>query len=233
MTILYDNNPSRDGLRTDWGFACLIEGPDKTVLFDTGGNGEILCENLRTLGLSEMRIDAVVLSHIHGDHTGGLPAIMRERPGVKVYVPTGFPEEYLERVRGLGCEPVVADESVTLFPGCRTTGTLGQGRIEEHALCVRTTKGWVLITGCAHPGVHKLAARAREVVGDKLHLVFGGFHMARHRDSVIRNIITRLEDLGVQRACPCHCSGDRTRELFKEQMGDRCRLVGVGDVFEF
>ena len=232
MTILYENNPSNVDLETDWGFACLIERADKTILFDTGGNGEILIDNVRKLGLADTRIDAVVLSHNHGDHTGGLSAIMQGRPGVKVYLPTGFPDEFGEQVRALGCEPVVADESVTICPGCRTTGTLGKGRIEEQGLCVETDKGWVLITGCAHPGVHKMAAAATKLVDDKLHLVVGGFHMVQHNDSVIRNISKRLEELGVRHAAPCHCSGDRARELFKEHLGERCRLVGVGDVFQ-
>jgi 7,8-dihydropterin-6-yl-methyl-4-(beta-D-ribofuranosyl)aminobenzene 5'-phosphate synthase len=42
ITVLYDNNLYKNDLETAWGFACLIEGPDKTILFDTGGKGPIL-----------------------------------------------------------------------------------------------------------------------------------------------------------------------------------------------
>ncbi len=38
ITILYDNYTYKGGLSTGWGFACLIEGPGKTILFDTGND---------------------------------------------------------------------------------------------------------------------------------------------------------------------------------------------------
>ena len=90
-TIVYDNNPGRGDLTPAWGFACVVGGLGKTILFDTGGDGRILLANLRKLGLDPNQIDAVVISHIHGDHTGGLASFLRLRRGVPVYTPTGFP----------------------------------------------------------------------------------------------------------------------------------------------
>ena len=34
VTILYDNTTAREGVTSDWGFSCLIEGLSKTILFD-------------------------------------------------------------------------------------------------------------------------------------------------------------------------------------------------------
>jgi metal-dependent hydrolase (beta-lactamase superfamily II) len=67
--IVFNNVPLREGLQTAWGFACLIEGLDKTVLFDTGSDGDILLSNLRRLGLDAKPIQAIVLSRNHWDHT--------------------------------------------------------------------------------------------------------------------------------------------------------------------
>ena len=39
ITVLYDNLAYEPRLQTDWGFACLVEGPGLTLLFDTGGKG--------------------------------------------------------------------------------------------------------------------------------------------------------------------------------------------------
>ena len=36
ITVVYDNNPYKEGLTTSWGFACVIEGAEETILFDTG-----------------------------------------------------------------------------------------------------------------------------------------------------------------------------------------------------
>lgn len=41
LTIVYDNNGYDQRLETRWGFSCLIEGLEKTILFDTGGDGVI------------------------------------------------------------------------------------------------------------------------------------------------------------------------------------------------
>ena len=76
LTIVYDNLPLDTRLKTAWGFACLVETGQATVLFDTGGDGPTLMGNLAALGFDPRRIDAVVLSHIHDDHTGGLDALL-------------------------------------------------------------------------------------------------------------------------------------------------------------
>jgi 7,8-dihydropterin-6-yl-methyl-4-(beta-D-ribofuranosyl)aminobenzene 5'-phosphate synthase len=234
LTIVFDNNAGPDpDLGTAWGFGGLIQGFSKTILFDTGGDGELLLANMRHLGLDLGQLDAIVLSHIHEDHTGGLPSVLAERPGVPVYMPVGFGEEFIQRVQSLGGQPIEADESVEICPGIRTTGTMGKGRIEEHGLCLDTPDGWVLVTGCAHPGIHKMVRQAEQLTGDPPYLVVGGYHMGNRSEKGTLAMIKRFEELGVRRAAPCHCSGDLTRTVFKQRLGDRCRLVGVGDFFRF
>ena len=233
MTIVYDNNPGHKHLGASWGFSCLVQGPPKTILFDTGEHGKLLLKNMHRLDLDPKQIDLVVLSHIHWDHVGGLESIAGDRPGLPVYMPTGFPREFIQSVRSMGAEPIEADQSVNICPGVCTTGTLGKGAIEEHGLCVKTHKGWVLITGCAHPRADNMAEQAKRVTGEAMHLVVGGYHMVRQPEARINAVIDRFEELGVQRAAPCHCSGDLTRKLFKQRWSGRCSLVGVGDAFRF
>lgn len=76
ITVLYDNEPMRPGLKTAWGFACLIRSAQETILFDTGGDGAVLLHNMAALGMSPNSIDAIVLSHQHWDHVGGLFALL-------------------------------------------------------------------------------------------------------------------------------------------------------------
>ncbi|MDI6709890.1 MAG: MBL fold metallo-hydrolase [Bacillota bacterium] len=66
------------GLTGEWGLGMLVEIPGLTVLFDTGAQGALV-PNARTLGIDLDRVDVVVLSHGHYDHTGGLPAFLRYR----------------------------------------------------------------------------------------------------------------------------------------------------------
>jgi 7,8-dihydropterin-6-yl-methyl-4-(beta-D-ribofuranosyl)aminobenzene 5'-phosphate synthase len=63
-------------------------------------------------------------------------------------------------------------------------------------------------------------------------LVIGGFHLGGAGDSKLRDIIKSFRELGVKKAAPCHCSGDRTRELFKEEYGEDFIANGVGMIIE-
>jgi 7,8-dihydropterin-6-yl-methyl-4-(beta-D-ribofuranosyl)aminobenzene 5'-phosphate synthase len=87
ITILYDAFGNRQGLTRDWGFAALVEYGGKRVLFDTGNNAEVFARNVKTLGIDLRRLDLVVVSHRHGDHTAGLNYLLQVNPHVKIYAP--------------------------------------------------------------------------------------------------------------------------------------------------
>ena len=102
ITVLYDNVPFREDLRTDWGFSCLVRGAEKTILFDTGANGPILLENMKKLGISPEEIDIVFHSHIHSDHVGGINAFLEKNPLVAVYVPASVPQRFKAIIKKCG-----------------------------------------------------------------------------------------------------------------------------------
>lgn len=87
VTILYDAFGAPSVLTKDWGFAALVEYGGKRVLFDTGNDAGILEHNARILGIDFATLDAVVISHRHGDHTSGLDFVLRVNPSVRIHVP--------------------------------------------------------------------------------------------------------------------------------------------------
>ena len=227
LTVVYDNYPYKPGLKTAWGFSCLVEADNTKILFDTGGNPEILLLNLEALGFNPEDLDLVVLSHIHGDHTGGLEAVLSRNPKITVALPASFPENFKEQLRELGCSVVEVSSPRELCPGVGTTGVLG-GMVEEQALIVRTCRGLLIVTGCAHPGVDRMVARAVEATGVKPYMVIGGFHLAGASESRILDIALNLKSLGVEAVAPCHCSGDEARKVFREVFGGGYVRAGVG-----
>ena len=86
ITVLYDAFGERADLRQDWGFAALVEHGDQRILFDTGNNAEFFRHNVEALEIDLSRLDAVVISHRHGDHTDGLRYILTLNPAVQLIV---------------------------------------------------------------------------------------------------------------------------------------------------
>jgi len=67
--------------------AFLLQTPDKNILFDTG-MGRKLFENLETLGVPAEKVDIVIITHMHGDHIGGmLKGDNKAFPNAEVYLP--------------------------------------------------------------------------------------------------------------------------------------------------
>jgi 7,8-dihydropterin-6-yl-methyl-4-(beta-D-ribofuranosyl)aminobenzene 5'-phosphate synthase len=226
FTIVYDNNRYDERLQTAWGFSCLVEIGEATVLFDTGGDSPTLLGNMSKLGLDPQAIDAVVLSHAHGDHTGGLGGLLGTGAQPTVYAPAAFSASFKKGVRARA-ELVEVTGPVEILPGFHTTGELGSGIVEQ-ALAVETAEGLVVVTGCAHPGVVELTRRAKESVGGEIYLVMGGFHLGGANRRRIEAIIADFREMGVQNVAPCHCTGDQARKMFADAFGDGCVLAGVG-----
>lgn len=228
LVIIYDNNPFDSRLKTAWGFSCLVRLPQRTILFDTGGDSSTLLYNLNQLNIDPKQVDTVVLSHIHGDHTGGLGGFLEQNSKVTVYLPKSFPQNFKQDVSSFGAEVEEISEAREIFPGVYTTGELNGG-IREQSLIITTDSGLVIITGCSHPGIVNIIRKAKGVVPDsEVYLVVGGWHLGGASATQLEAIIASFRQLGVTKVAPCHCSGDNTRQLFKERYAEDYIESGVG-----
>ena len=231
ITILYDNYASDERLATGWGFAALLETGSHTLLFDTGADGDALLENMRILGKDPRALEAVVISHAHGDHTGGLQALFDLGLRPRLYVLAAFPHAFRQELAGL-TQVLEASPGLEIIPGVFTTGQVGEA-IPEQAVVLETPEGAVVLTGCAHPGAVQMAEAAQAVVSGPLHGVLGGFHLMQAQADDIRAVIRRFHEMGVAVAGPTHCSGELAMDLFRESYGQDFVLLGSGRVVRF
>ncbi len=249
ITVVHDNNLFKEGLETAWGFSAFITGTGKTILFDTGGDGSILLDNMEKLAIEPNSIDTVVLSHIHGDHTGGLNSFLEKNSDVTVYMPKSFPKKFKDKILSFGSKIVEVEQSLEICKNVYSTGQLGKlipvAELKEQSLIVQTGKGLIVITGCAHPGIVKIINTAKDLLGgpalrsagrltaeskDDILLVMGGFHLEWATKGKIEKIISAFEKLGVRYVGPCHCTGHKARSLFEKRFGENYINLGAGKV---
>lgn len=91
VTILFDAFTNKPELGSDWGYSALVEFEGKRILFDTGNDAAIFETNVKHLHVDLSRLDFVVLSHRHGDHTAGLNYVLSINPKVRIYAPADEP----------------------------------------------------------------------------------------------------------------------------------------------
>jgi len=186
ITIIYDNEVYKKGLKSDWGFSSLIEVENTPrILFDTGTNGFILLGNMKKLDIDPNSIDEVFISHSHLDHTGGLSDFLKINRDVKIYVPISFSKPSMAK------EVISVSVSIQIHENIFSTGEL---KGIEQSMVVKTEKGLVVIAGCSHPGVGNILKAASQF--GKVYALIGGLHGFREFDL--------LKDLDL--VCATHCT---------------------------
>jgi 7,8-dihydropterin-6-yl-methyl-4-(beta-D-ribofuranosyl)aminobenzene 5'-phosphate synthase len=211
LTIAYDNE-ALSGFRKNWGFSCFV---GEHVLFDTGADYRTLLSNIQGLKIDLKEIDTVVLSHAHGDHTGGIE-IVGHLGDIQVFVPRSFfmpMKRKLSRFENV--ETVEVSVMIDVAEGITSTGEIAR---MEQSLIVQTHKGLVIVTGCSHPGLDTIMNEAQKL--GTIYGVVGGFHG-----------FDRLELLrGLEMIVPCHCTKHKKRILV--DYPKTSKICAAGCVFD-
>jgi 7,8-dihydropterin-6-yl-methyl-4-(beta-D-ribofuranosyl)aminobenzene 5'-phosphate synthase len=233
LTYLYDNTVAVQGTKAEWGFACLIEGNGHTLLFDTGAQAAVLRQNMAALKVDPARIEAVVLSHEHSDHTVGLDALPSS-PGLPVHLGEHFtlPPPAVAALERIGAKrvPMTAGKPVQFFPGFTVSEEIARNNAYEDALILDTPEGSVVIVGCAHPGIVAMLRRIAETTKKPIHMVIGGFHLLQTSPEEVKKIVADFKAMGIAWTGPTHCIGDGAMKLFREAYGDHFIAGSVGTV---
>ncbi len=186
---LIDWHVAHESLKGESGVAYLVRTDDTTILFDVGLNTKQedpspLLQNMQKLGVNIREIDLIVISHPHGDHTGGgkwarkntfsLTGHQIDLGRIKAFTPV--PMEYP------GIEVEWSENPTVIAPGVATTGVITNycffvGEIPEQALVINVeSKGIVVISGCGHQTLKKLVDRTEALFDAPLYGLLGGLH---------------------------------------------------------
>ena len=231
ITVLNDNIAGR-WCRAEHGLSFRIEA-DRTVLFDTSSS-DLIAYNAKILNIDLQQIDTIVLSHGHDDHTGGLSLFegqqlichpdtflkrTRKSNGTNLGIKWSEDEIRSKFDLVLSRDPIQLSEQIyflgeiprlTEFESKQTAFQKADGTddfvMDDSGLAIVTSKGLVVISGCAHSGICNMTAHATKVTGiEKIHLVIGGFHL-QNDDATTQQTIDWMKSMQVEQVIPSHCT---------------------------
>jgi len=194
LTPLYEFDLSNDLLAGGHGVSYQITTDQANILLDFGYNEtntypSVLEDNLHSLGISMSDFDTIVLSHDHPDHVGSMSNWLSntfsvgkqsdDLSGMAVYVPVNMEHPTAQLT--------VADQPVKIAEGVASLGSMyfdfsfpfnviKKWHYEQPLVVNVEGVGLILITGCGHPGVEQMAARAEKIFGQPVVGMIGGLH---------------------------------------------------------
>lgn len=243
IKILVDNT-ALDGFEAVHGFSVIIEEEQK-ILFDVGPDDTFL-RNAALLGIDFDEIDTLVLSHGHWDHGGGLTALQDKklllhpdsftlRYRKRNNTPVGLScsrEELKTRYQLQESKEAIylTDNMVFLgeiprlidFESKESPFLLSDGKPDfvpdDSAIAIKTDKGLLVISGCAHAGICNTISYAKKVCKEeRVYAVLGGFHL-KELDVITQKTIDYLKENKVEIVGPTHCTSFKVRDEFAKYL---------------
>ncbi len=111
ITVLMDNCVAAAGLQAEHGLALWIEHGAQRLLFDTGPSA-LLIANARRLQRDLTTVAAIILSHGHYDHGGGLAEVLAVAGDPAIYA---HPQAWLPKYRRISGAP---SRAIGIPPSC-------------------------------------------------------------------------------------------------------------------
>jgi 7,8-dihydropterin-6-yl-methyl-4-(beta-D-ribofuranosyl)aminobenzene 5'-phosphate synthase len=228
IKVVYDNYVKVNGLKSDWGYSIVIEGLEKEVLFDAGTKPDIFENNFNKMDLDANKVDLIVFSHEHGDHTEGLPAFVKMKKNIPVIIPASFSDPFKKKMIDFGLTPVLVNGPAKICENLYTSGEFSY-EIPEQALVLNTKNGLVVMTGCSHPGIIEMLKEIKSTFNKNIYMVFGGFHLLDKSEKEMNSIISEMKAIGVVKCGATHCTGKKQIQMIRDAFGTDYFELGVGN----
>lgn len=211
MTVVFNNIEGDKRLKTGWGSSILVELDKEFILFDTGPSAEDLFYNLNILGIDIRNIRKIAISHSHRDHRGALERVLRENPeNIELY-------DEVEKRKEIA-------KDIFVFP-------IKGISAKENILVIKSPRGLILLTGCAHPGIYRICRTIKDDFDKNIYASFGGFHLEYYPAIFVKILGRLLKNLNIEIIGPNHCTGEKAIKILRQVFKDKFIDFGCGRAF--
>jgi len=216
IKLLAEGHTKWDRFIRNWGISFLI---DDDILFDTFGKPSVLFRNMKKQNVDIFKIKHIIISHEHWDHINGLWKILKLNNNLTVYICQHTPEAIKTKIKSFGAKIQEIDGQFKIKENVFSIGEMPSNYdgIYEQALCLKTEKGLVVLTGCAHPEIVQIIEKVKQQFGynKNIYEVIGGFHLKDSSLQEIKNVVATLKSMDIKKFAPLHCTGKTAVDLFK------------------
>ncbi len=227
LFLICDNRPFLRGYLPSWGLSLGVREEGEWTLFDLGNSPEVFLHNFTRSGGDLKQVRRIILSHLHHDHAGGLAAFSLNRRPVELYLPEPIPPEDIRQLNAYHFDVKIVPPK-GIQTGKFQVFPVPGGDPPEQLLIMENGEGLGILTGCAHYGIENGLLKVRERFKRPITLVCGGFHLAFRPDEETEQVLNVFYHLSVEKIAPCHCTGDRAIERFRQRFPNRFLRVGAG-----
>lgn len=254
IRLLTENLASDMVWLAEWGFSAWIEYHGTCILFDTGFS-DVYLRNAQHADIDVHSVDVIALSHFHRDHTRGLlfhPFTGKKRlvlhPRVMKAVLDTDDQSILADYAAIqerlandfatiqSATPLEFSEGAFFLGEIPRTTAFEKGAffddpmIDDTALAFRTSQGAVVISGCSHAGICNICEYAKQITGQPLHAVIGGFHLLHDEDPPTEQTIAYFKAEKPEILMPMHCIDFDIQARFQQEFGGP--RPGAGSLIE-
>ena len=249
---LYEEARKDESFDFGHGVSYLIRTDSATILMDLGNNPVESVhlpslQNMQSLEIPWEEIDAIVISHPHPDHIGGIKAwqdntlsfgdFAGDVNELPIYVPAS--------ITYAGATLIQSSEPTLVSKDIATTGLIAYPEVfpislfsakgYEQGLVIHVAgQGLVMITGCGHPTMEKLVLRAETLFGEQVIGVVGGLHYEKVSMEEVQPHSHFLESRQPKLiALSPHDSSPEALETFQSTFSEAYRFIKVGEAIQF
>jgi 7,8-dihydropterin-6-yl-methyl-4-(beta-D-ribofuranosyl)aminobenzene 5'-phosphate synthase len=220
------------------GFSVLIEVGSQLILFDTGRRGRYLIHNMSFLDIKPEKIDKVVISHGHANHTGGIDDLLKNREDhLDIYAPRsaegrggpfGSKGLRISKEQSKKATMHEIDEWIEIRDKVFISSPMEiGGGMTESFMVIQSRKGPVVISACSHAGVEAVMEAVKNKFGTYPHTYIGGVHIGKKEKAKAGKIASAFSERNCRNLHLNHCTGVKGMMYLRTNLG----LKEVNDFF--